>query len=633
MKGKLAVKLRRIGVLPPSRFTLHVPRFPFHEYNPHRATPGAIMPSKLSPNSLNNAADVLRFVEAGSPLVKLTNHFGPAEALRAMRPDLLIIGRKTDKAFVLGQGTPEAAARAFVERQHQDYLTYPAITIWEGPNKPGFGSADDPSAVQLMAWYAVFEAERLRLLSEMSLRGVVGNFASGTPELPLWTAFLPALDAVERYQGYLGVHEYSSPWMWWLTGTYQPSDCNGRALPGEGETGWTTLRYRKVYNDILGPNGLGEVPLVISRCGLGRVGAASLCPGASDGAWKVHFDYWASQDGARDPIEYWRGPERDPERYYAEQLIWYDRELQKDAFVVGAAISVVGATEAWADFDIADTRVAQTLIDYIQHERWAALSRPQVTPPLSGEAAPDAVSFSLSAEPEASTEPETVTVPRGPAPATRPPGGAVSFALTLEAAPNLLINAGFEDGQAYYADDTHERAVPKGWVLDYASLDEPLEPGQSGPSGPPLTALINSHAVLTGDRERIFAGGDFCWKVAGMKTPFRLRLWQSLAELEPGRTYHFSVNVLPDPIIRLQPRPTHSAEPLTSEVRLIADVDDQTVDSGWKTGRETPFGRYSRLTLDFTPPADHAIVGVEIRCRYPLPFGAWYIDELSVTAA
>ncbi len=589
------------------------------------------MPSKLSPHSLNNAADALRFVEAGSPLVRLTDHFGPAEALHALRADRLIIGRKTDEGFALGHDAPESAARAFVERQHAHYQANPLIKIWEGPNEPMFGSADDPEILRQMAWYATFEAERLRLLAELGLRGVVGNFASGAPELPLWTAFLPALDAVERHNGFLGLHEYSSPWMWWLTGTHQPSDCDGRAFPGEGDAGWTTLRYRKVYREALGPNGLGEIPLVITECGLGRTG--QVCPGASDGAWQAHLDYWQTQDGARDPIDYWRGAERDPECYYAEQLMWYDRELQKDSFVIGAAVSVVGATEAWADFEIANTRVAETLITHIQHERWAAAGRPQLIPPLFGSAGAEAVSFGLSVETEASTEPEAVVIARGPAPAMRPAGAsAVSFAVATLAAPNLLINAGFEDGQAYYADDTHERAVPKGWVLDYASPNAPLEPGQSGPFGQPLTALINSHAVLTSDRARIFAGGDFCWKVCGVKTPFHLRLWQSLAELEPGRAYRFTLNVLPDPIIRLQPRPTYATEPLTSEVRLIADVDDQTFDSGWKMGKETPFGKYSRLTLDFTPPADRAIVGIEIRCRYPLPFGAWYIDELSVTA-
>lgn len=572
------------------------------------------MPSKLGPHALTPSADLRRLVEAGAPVVKLAGHFGPAEELLALNPRLVIVGRLVEPDFIgtaadSGQA-PEAGAEALVERQREQYQRNPLITLWEGPNEPVFGAGDDPAAQRRMAWYAAFEAERLRRLADLGLRGVVGNFPTGAPDLALWPAFLPALDAAERYQGYLGLHEYSSPFMWSLTGRYQTANCAGETAADEGDTGWTTLRYRKIYRQYLIPNGVGEVPLLITECGLDRIGL--VCPGQSDGDWRTHLEYWNGYDGARDPIPYWRGAERDPERYFAEQLMWYDRELQQDAYVAGATLFTVGATDQWRRFELNGTRVLETLAAHLQASRAAA---PHSVPPRATVVPPGPAARSETAPPA----PATVHVPPGPAPTGAP---------ARAPAENVLVNAGFEAGQAYFADDTRERAVPAGWLMDYAPAAEPAEPGQSGPFGQPITALINSPAVIAADRGRIFAGGVYAWKVCG-RAPFRVRLWQAVAGLEPGRAYRFAVNVLPDVMVAAQPRPVYASEPLASELRLTAGA----ADSGWKPGPLTPYGRYSRLTLDFTAASGSAVVAVEVRCRYPLPLAAWYFDELSLAPA
>jgi hypothetical protein len=324
------------------------------------------MPSKLCPHTLNAHGDVLAFAQAGCPAVKLVDFFGVAEELLALRPDLLLIGRVFEEydanGAARGGASPQAEALAWVTRQGEKYRLNPLIKTWEGPNEPVFGHADDPANVQAIAWYAAFEAERLRLLADQGLRGVVGNFATGSPDLPLWPAFLPAVAAARQHGGYLGLHEYSSPWMWWLTGNFQTGNCIRRGeFAGEGDTGFLTLRYRKVYRDFLAPAGLDDVPLLITECGLDSIGA--LCPGYTSGPWKEHLDFWGRHDGTHDPIDYWRGAERDPERYYAEQLIWYDRELQKDRYVIGATIFTVGATAGqWAGFDIGGARVTQHVV-------------------------------------------------------------------------------------------------------------------------------------------------------------------------------------------------------------------------------------------------------------------------------
>lgn len=575
------------------------------------------MPSKLCPHTLNASKDVRTFVDAGAPLVKLVDLFGQAEELLALNPNLIIVGRAfemTDANAEARSGVaPEAAARALIDRQKEKYRSNPLIKIWEGPNEPVFGSADDPANMRAMEWYAAYEAERLRLLADIGLRGVVGNFATGTPDLPMWTAFLPALEAAEQHNGFLGVHEYSSPWMWWYTGNYSERNCSfDPTFPGEGDTGWIILRYRKVYRQFLIPNGVGEVPLVITECGLDKAGNG--CPGYTSGPWREHHNFWRGYDGAHDPIDYWRGPERDVERYYAEQLMWYDRELQKDDFVAGATIFTVGTlSDQWRIFDISGTRVVSILADHIRAVRAATKAAQPLTPTTT---TPVTAPPSITAP---APQPETTRVPLG-TDAKRP-----------AARPNILVNASFEDGMAYFNDDTRELAVPAGWVFAFMDETTSLEQRQTAPWGRPITALINNNAVPTADRPRIFAGGIYCWKVSGTRSPVWVRLFQSVVGVTPGQKYRFTVNLLPDLIVRTHPQVAYASEPLSGEVRLAAASGGQTFDTGWKTGREVPFGRYTALTLDITAPGNRVEVAVEVRGRWALPEGAWYMDELSLT--
>ncbi|MEK7312403.1 MAG: hypothetical protein AAB382_10550, partial [Chloroflexota bacterium] len=264
------------------------------------------MASKLCPHSLKPTADAKLLVQAGCRLVKLVDDFGAAAEYLAIRPDLIIIGRGYSSYTLLDQlesgGTPEAAAEQFVREQKARYYDRnPLIKIWEGHNEPSFGAPNDPGAIARMDWYGRFEAARLRLLADFGLRGVIGNFSTGYPEinkadLRMWNAFLPAAAAARDYDGILGLHEYSAPWIWWMTGGYQRNNCADRRYqPGWREEnwgmfGWTTLRYRWIYRYALAPAGLDAVPLVITEFGCDAVG--NNCPGTPSGAWKDLDDFW-----------------------------------------------------------------------------------------------------------------------------------------------------------------------------------------------------------------------------------------------------------------------------------------------------------------------------------------------------
>jgi hypothetical protein len=292
---------------------------------------------------LRSAALLGEFIQAGPAAVKFVGDWGAAANIP---PGILVIGAKAgnyDAQLQRTTGkTPREAAEQFVGDMRPTYEANPTITYWEGHNEPVWNSEED------MGWYAQFEIERMQLMADLGLKCVIGNYASGSPPLNLWPAFVPALAVARDYEALLGVHEYSCPWMWWMTDGYQldPDE-------DQGDEGWTTLRYRKVYRQYLIPAGVGDVPLVITETGIDPL-VNPKPPGAKSGAWSQLGDYWREHDNEPDKAD-----------YYFRQLVWYDRELQKDAYVIGATIFTFGNWGGtWKHFDIAGTPVAEKLIAY-----------------------------------------------------------------------------------------------------------------------------------------------------------------------------------------------------------------------------------------------------------------------------
>jgi len=300
------------------------------------------MQSKLGPHVLCGGA----YPPDSHPgLVKLVDSFGMETA-----PGVLVIGRHITSGYdaqlqyTTGK-TPAEAALQFVTDQ---MATYEAndITYWEGHNEPVWNTQEE------MAWYAQFEIERMKLMADMGLKCVIGNFAAGRPGLSLWPAFYPAIQAAPQYEAILGLHEYGATWMWWMTGQYQVDPNEDCRLADGTLAGWTTLRYRQVY-ELFKNAGLDLIPLGITECGLDpMIGPAS--PGCPTGTWRQLGDFWSHHDH-----------EPDKAKYYFEQLVWYDQELQQDDYVIGATIFTWGSFgPPWSDFDVANTAVADLLIAY-----------------------------------------------------------------------------------------------------------------------------------------------------------------------------------------------------------------------------------------------------------------------------
>jgi len=195
------------------------------------------MSTKLGPHVLRSAADLSEYVRAGVAVAKFVGDWGLA---RDVPEGALVIGRKHqgdyDAQLQKNTGkTPLQAAQQFIQDQLPTYQSNPHIKYWEGHNEPVWSDEEG------LGWYAQLEVQRMRLMADLGLKCVIGNFATGSPDLSLWPAFLPALEVARQY------HEYSCPWMWWMTGSYQ-LDPNA----DEGDEGWTTLRYRKIYRQRAG---------------------------------------------------------------------------------------------------------------------------------------------------------------------------------------------------------------------------------------------------------------------------------------------------------------------------------------------------------------------------------------------
>jgi len=294
---------------------------------------------------------ILEMVAIGKPALVKTLEIdgGFAKGLKDASPTTLIVGRIFLDQLNL-DADPIPLAHDFVNKIlpiATDPLRLAAFDAWEAYNEPVADTADK------MKRLADFEAERTRLLAENGVPSVIGNFAAGHPPLELWTHFKPALHAIRQYDGYLGLHEYSAPVMQYRAGNLQPP-----GDPAQGDEGWLTLRYRKAYRHYLTPMGYGDIPALITECGID--GLIRPRPGPDDAeGWQDFVGTWLAN-----------GLRNDPPGVYMDQLIWYDQNLQQDDYIKGAAIFLAGSNDAqWDSYDILGPdagRLSELLLQYLQ---------------------------------------------------------------------------------------------------------------------------------------------------------------------------------------------------------------------------------------------------------------------------
>ena len=292
-------------------------------------------PSKLGLFVTRNHPSVFNLLRSGGVAVVKTLEldFNFARQIKETAPRTRLIGRIDLPQLQLQNLNAKAAAQDFANRlwplaDHPERRRY--FDGWEAYNEPVAGNVDEFKRL------AEFEVERTRLLAQGGLRSVIGNFGTGQPPLEMWEHFLPAVAAAQANDGWLGLHEYSAPTIYFNS----TRDGQGR-YPGVGphDTGWLTLRYRQVYDQILKPAGRA-IPLVMTE--LGVDGLVSNRPGPQGAQGWQHFqEYWAQHGFGS-----W-GPGA-----YAEQLAWYDQAMQQDSYVLGGCIFALAASPGWESYEV-----------------------------------------------------------------------------------------------------------------------------------------------------------------------------------------------------------------------------------------------------------------------------------------
>jgi hypothetical protein len=291
---------------------------------PRRTFPVFERPSKLGifVQRFRDPQIMDRIIADGRPrVVKLFEDLGAAAEIKRRSPNTIVVGhihQDYDFQNAITSGATDMAAYAadFVARHLSQYQANTGVDYWEGHNEPVFENEAK------MALYGQFEAERVRQMTAHGFQAAVGNFAAGNPPFEQWDKFFPALRAVRDYGGALALHEYSAPT---LDYGYDPASDDGSL----------TLRYRRIYRQVI-PAEL-HVPILITEAGIdGLVSADRIGAGWQDFIW-----YWNKIP--LDPDAFWA---------YMDQLQWYDEQLQKDDWVIGATLFVAGGQAHFESYEL-----------------------------------------------------------------------------------------------------------------------------------------------------------------------------------------------------------------------------------------------------------------------------------------
>ena len=283
---------------------------------------------------------VMEHIRRAKPrVVKAVGDVGWLREVKEVSPEIVTVGRlPAEQSEWIGTVDPAQAGQAYVEINLQTYQLNPFVDYWEGWNE--FVPAD----AARMQWFARFEASRACEMQARGFRAAVGGFSVGVPEYALMADFLPALEAARRCGGVFHLHEYNAPTLACGVGTGTPGLIPGAPAIGV-PAGPLTLRYRFWYEGYLKPRGWGDLKLIISELGVDGV-SGTACGGPGALGWKPYGEWWA-QNGI--------GP--DAHQSHVNVLAWYDAEMRKDAYVLGATVftsGAIGARDIWHAFDMHD---------------------------------------------------------------------------------------------------------------------------------------------------------------------------------------------------------------------------------------------------------------------------------------
>ncbi|GAB4408529.1 MAG: hypothetical protein Fur0044_01860 [Anaerolineae bacterium] len=276
--------------------------------------------------------------------------------IRQEIPDVFLIGRLFVHPQDFGQlsgGTAEAARKKGVEmaerilreevnRDVHHINGQPIFHAWESLNEV-FPEWTDENTQKLYDEYQVAFGQKMLAAG---FEPVAFNFGQGNGNGPQWLKLYPG--TLETYK-YLGFHEYDWPTMDRLhqIGLNGPVELHNRVPGGEGRGNdgmWRCLRYRRVMNNGIRQQYGDKHTIIITECGMtqGVWGGPSLDIGPWAKECTVPRDIPGGIVATPIPVDdYW------------QSLLWYNSELMKDDFVMGACLFVTGASgkPEWDTFE------------------------------------------------------------------------------------------------------------------------------------------------------------------------------------------------------------------------------------------------------------------------------------------
>lgn len=289
---------------------------------------------------------IMEFIRRAKPrVVKAVGDYGWLKEVKEVSPETVTIGRiyGYEEAWI-GVLDPKVAAETYISQHLEQYRLNSFVDYWEGWNEFIWDSRAK------LEWYTQFEAERACQMQALGFRAAVGGFAVGWPNTyDEMEVFVPALEAAQRCGGLFHLHEYNRPMLMCGVRTNQAEVIPG-APPIRVPAGPLTFRYRFWYESYLRPRNLADLPLVISEYGIDRVPAINCdSPQQPGSTWKDFGDWWRANGIGNDAVH-----------GYINQLAWADREMQHDAYVIGATVFTAGGINygEWDSFDIHDALIA-----------------------------------------------------------------------------------------------------------------------------------------------------------------------------------------------------------------------------------------------------------------------------------